>query len=154
MLNTICLALTWYNQPEYLKSLMDVFSNIFNVIYTLEAMIKMVGYGVSYFSDGWNRFDFAIVVVAWLGFIAHRAGVEVGAVATVVTIFRILRVFKIIRSNKSLNVLFFTFVGAIPQLTNVGGLLFLFLFLYSVLGVSLFGAVKQHGALDGHANFA
>jgi len=51
-------------------------------------------------------------------------------------------------------VLFFTFVGAVPQLTNVGGLLFLFLFLYSVLGVSLFGAVKQSGALDEHANFA
>ena len=65
-----------------------------------------------------------------------------------------MRVFKIVRKNKSLNVLFFTFVGAVPQLTNVGGLLFLFLFLYSVLGVSLFGAVKQHGALNEHANFS
>ena len=32
--------------------------------------------------------------------------------------------------------------------------MFLFLFLYSVLGVSLFGAVKPHGALTEHANFS
>ena len=64
-----------------------------------------------------------------------------------------MRVFKIVRKNKSLNVLFFTFVGAMSQLTNLGDLLFLFLFLFSVLGVSLFGAVKQQGTLNDHINF-
>ena len=65
-----------------------------------------------------------------------------------------MRIFKILRRYKNLVVLFYTFVGAIPQLTNVGGLLFLFLFLYSVLGVSLFGTVKHQAALNRHANFS
>ena len=154
LLNSVGLSVTWYNEPEYLSNIMDLSSNVFNIIYTIEVIIKLIAYGRGYFADGWNNFDFTIVVVAWLGLIAVAAGQAAGAIATVVTIFRIMRVFKIVRKNKSLNVLFFTFVGAVPQLTNVGGLLFLFLFLYSVLGVSLFGAVKQHGALTEHANFS
>jgi hypothetical protein len=59
----------------------------------------------------------------------------------VIRSFRISRIFKIIKKYKNLRILFYTFIGAIPQLTNVGGLLFLFLFLYSVLGVFLFAEV-------------
>ena len=54
------------------------------------------------------------MAVAWLGIIANAVGLNVGALATVVTIFRIMRVFKIVRKNKSLNVLFFTMISAIP----------------------------------------
>jgi hypothetical protein len=49
--------------------------------------------------------------------------------------------------------LFYTFIGAIPQLTNVGGLLGLFLFLYTVLGVEFFAKVKLQEELNLHANF-
>jgi len=42
---------------------------------------------------------------------------------------------------------------AIPSLANVGGLLFLFLYLYAILGVFLFSKVQLNGALDRHANF-
>lgn len=54
---------------------------------------------------------------------------------------------------KNLRILFNTFIDAIPQLTNVGALLFLFLFIYSVLGVFLFGKVKLQETLNVHANF-
>jgi len=99
---------------------MDICSTIFNIIYTIEAIIKIVAFGWAYFADGWNNFDFTIVIVAWFGQISVAAQGEAGSgsgssnVATVVTIFRIMRVFKIVRKNKSLNVLFFTMIGAVP----------------------------------------
>lgn len=120
ILNTVCLGLTWYNEPDGLSDIMDICSTIFNIIYTIEAIIKIVAFGWAYFADGWNNFDFTIVLVAWFGQISVAAGEEAGSgsgssnVATVVTIFRIMRVFKIVRKNKSLNVLFFTMVGAVP----------------------------------------
>lgn len=46
-----------------------------------------------------------------------------------------------------------TFLLAIPELANVGALLFLFLFLFAVLGVFLFSGVKLQSELDDHANF-
>ena len=38
-------------------------------------------------------------------------------------------------------------------MVNVGALLVLFLFLFSVLGVSLFAEVKLQESMDRHANF-
>ena len=87
--------------------------------------------------------DIVIVIAAWFGFISKSIeGLDIGASTNLIRIFRISRIFKIIKKYKSLRILFYTFIGAIPQLTNVGGLLMLFLFLYSVLGVEWFAIIK------------
>jgi hypothetical protein len=138
-MNTICLALTWYAEPPGLTPVQEAINLVFNIIYTVEALIKMIAFGYDYFNDGWNNFDFVIVLAAWIGMIINSIeGLDIGALTTVIRSFRISRIFKIIKKYKNLRILFYTFIGAIPQLTNVGGLLFLFLFLYSVLGVFLF----------------
>jgi hypothetical protein len=49
--------------------------------------------------------------------------------------------------------IFNTFVITIPSLANIGGLLFLLLYLYAVLGVFMFATVKLQGTLNEHANF-
>lgn len=55
---------------------MDICSNVFNVTYTIEAFIKVNGLGcILYFADGWNKFDFTIVVVAWVGFFSEQMGI-------------------------------------------------------------------------------
>ena len=46
-----------------------------------------------------------------------------------------------------------TFILAIPELANVGSLLILFIYLYSVLGVFLFAHVKFGESLNKDANF-
>jgi hypothetical protein len=74
-------------------------------------------------------------------------------VTNVLRIFRISRIFKIIKKYKSLKILFYTFISAVPQLTNVGGLLAIFFFLFSVLGVEWFSRVKLQENLMVHANF-
>lgn len=143
IINTICLSLTWYNEPPELKSYLENINLVFNIIYTIEAFIKLIAFGNDFFKDGWNSFDFVIVVAAWVGFIAKNIdGLDLGQSTTIIKSFRICRIFKIIKKYKSLRILFYTFIGAIQQLTNVGGLLFLFLFVYSVLGVTMFAGIK------------
>ena len=78
---------------------------------------------------------------------------ESGAFTTVVRTFRILRVLKLIKRAKNLAKILDTFLLAIPELANVGALLFLFLILFGVLGVYLFSAVKLQVHLNEHANF-
>ena len=120
ILNTVCLGLTCYNEPDGLSDIMDICSTIFNIIYTIEAIIKIVAFDWAYFAECWNNFDFTIVIVAWFGQISVVAREEAGTasgssnVTTVVIIFRITRVFKIVSKNKSLNMLFFTMIGAVP----------------------------------------
>lgn len=153
LLNTLCLALIWYDEPKDLNGILYIFGFIFNIIYTVEAGLKLFGCGWDYFRDNWNIFDLIIVIAAWLGEIASQFGLELGAFMTVIKAFRCFRIFKIIKKYKSLRILFFTFVGALPQLTYVGGLLLLFIFLYSVLGVFVFSDRKYQEAYTPHANF-
>jgi hypothetical protein len=114
MLNTLCLALKWYDEPDNLGSTIAIFGLAFNIIYTIEAAIKLIGFGADYFRDNWNNFDIVIVVAAWLGVLASSLGLELGAVMTVIKAFRCFRIFKIIKKYKNLRILFFTFVGALP----------------------------------------
>jgi hypothetical protein len=46
-----------------------------------------------------------------------------------------------------------TFLNAIPELFNVGGVLFLCLYLYAVMGVYLFANVRLQTNLNEYANF-
>jgi hypothetical protein len=58
-----------------------------------------------------------------------------------------------VKKAKSLKKIFTTFLITIPSLANVGGLLGLLLYMYSILGVFLFATVKIEGTLTKHANF-
>lgn len=46
-----------------------------------------------------------------------------------------------------------TFIDSLPALFNVGSLLFLFIFIYSIMGMNLFATVKLQSTLDDRANF-
>jgi hypothetical protein len=64
-----------------------------------------------------------------------------------------MRVLRLVKKAKSLKAIFQTFIVTIPSLANVGSLLILLLYLYSVLGISLFATVKLQNAITVHANF-
>lgn len=122
---------------------MDIVNLVFAIIYTLECAIKIYVLRRVYFKDGWNRFDFVIVVFALIGLITQKVfKLNVGALTTIIRSFRIMRVFKMVKRFPQLNKIFNTFIVAIPSLVNVGSLLFLLLLLYSVLGVFFFAKVK------------
>ena len=68
--------------------------------------------------------------------------IDIGFAATIIRSFRIARIIKLAKKLKDLQEIVNTFVLSIPELINVGGLLVLFIYLYSVLGVFLFSHVK------------
>jgi hypothetical protein len=133
---------------------MEKVNLVFAIIYTIECIIKLIVFKKNYFMDGWNNFDFVIVVMAWIGLVIEKVfKLNVGPVTTVIRSFRIARVFKMIKRFKELSKIFNTMLISIPALGNVGSLLFLLLLLYSVLGVFFFSKVKLQDALSFHANF-
>jgi hypothetical protein len=85
--NTLCLALTWYDEPEYLEGILQPINFAFNIAYTIEAGIKLTAFGTDYFRDGWNKFDITIVMAAWLGMLASKFGLEIGDSTTVIRSF-------------------------------------------------------------------
>eukprot|EP00347_Sterkiella_histriomuscorum_P013361 403365010 len=154
LLNTLILTLKWYQQPASLDYATDIINYIFTAIFAMEAVIKITALGRSYFRDGWNIFDFVIVMGSFLSvFLTAFTSLSLGGATTIIRAFRISRVFRLVKKAQSLRLVFNTFLVTLPALANVGGLLLLLLYLYSVLGVFLFADVKRNGVMNDVINF-
>jgi hypothetical protein len=155
IVNTIFLALNWYQRPVAVEQALEYANYVFNTIFTIEFIIRISGLGCKrYFIDGWNKFDFAILIGSYIGyFIEAFTSLSVGVQTTILRAFRISRMLRLVKRAKSLNIIFETFLITIPALANIGGLLLLLLYLYSIIGVSLFAPVKLQVHYNRHANF-
>lgn len=68
--------------------------------------------------------------------------------------FRILRLLRLLkRGGKSLYLIFNTLVITFQSLANIGGLLLLIMYIYSVMGMIFFGDVKRNGNMNEYINF-
>ena len=153
----------------------------FVLIFTLEAIFKIIGLGQQYFCkkncrsktkgkdgvvrtscsfafmDGWHVFDFAIVIGGISGFIVkYVIGFSgINTVTTLIRTFRVAKIFRLVRHPylKKLKLLISTIALSLPSICNLALLLFLFLCIFAILGVQLFATVAHHAAIDDHANF-
>jgi hypothetical protein len=71
----------------------------------------------------------------------------------VVRVFRLARLLRFFESAKGIRSLLFALVKSLPGLANIGCLLFLFMFIYACIGMSLWGNIKLTGYLDDVVNF-
>lgn len=85
--------------------------------------------------------------------LSNYTDIDMGTSTLVIRAFRIGRMLKLFRRFKSLKIIFQTFLVSLPALANVGSLLFLLMYIYSILGIFLFAEVKQNYPLDENLNF-
>ena len=106
-------------------------------IFTVEAIVKIIAMRFKYFKDNWNKFDFTIVVltaiilgIGWFGI-----GGNLGVTSTILRSLRIGRIFRLVKRAKKLQVIFATLLEAVPAMGSLGLLMFLLIFMYSIIGV-------------------
>jgi Ion transport protein len=81
-----------------------------------------------------------------------RFGIK--GVVTVLRSFRVFRLLRLLRrGGRNLYMIFNTFVITITALSNIGGLLLLITYMYSVLGMILLGHIKRNGLMNSYMNF-
>jgi len=119
------------------------------LVFTLEAAVKITAMRLTYFYDGWNRFDLMCVVGTLVGI---ATGGEDGG-GSVIGILRTLRIVRIMRFSKGLRQIFTAFILSIPKLANVCGILLLLLFVFAVLGIQLFAKTADLDPHGEEANF-
>ncbi|KAL8175706.1 UNVERIFIED_CONTAM: Sodium channel protein type 4 subunit alpha [Gekko kuhli] len=71
----------------------------------------------------------------------------------VIRLARIGRVLRLIRGAKGIRTLLFALMMSLPALFNIGLLLFLVMFIYSIFGMSNFAYVKKESGVDDIFNF-
>ena len=72
---------------------------------------------------------------------------------TALRIIRVARLLKMIKTSKGLRHLLKTLYMSLANIMNVGMLLFLVFFTFSVAGMDLFGDIKKGGDINHQANF-
>jgi hypothetical protein len=153
--NTLVMAARIFPAPsaDYI-TITKLCNYVFAVIFTLECVLKMFALRGNYFKDNWNLFDFICVIATMVGILIDLlTDINLGSVMSAIRIFRIARLFRLIRFMKGLSRLFTALILCIPKLMNVFVLLTLLLFLFTVLGVQLFGKTKFLDPHSVHANF-
>lgn len=147
--NTVVLALRHYGEDQTWVDVQEYANAAFAVAFAIEAALKLVAFGPrQYFSVPWNRFDFVLVVASAIG-----VAIDVGPVATLFRIFRVARVIRLIRVSRGLLMLFRTLMISLPALINVGIILLLIQFIFSIVGMNLFAGVRYGDVLTVDANF-
>merc|ERR1719420_1635702 len=81
-------------------------TGVFNIIFMIEAALKIFALRANYFSDYWNDFDFLCVAAAVFGYVAKYLGYNFGTAMSAIRLFRIARLFRLLRFLKGLNKLF------------------------------------------------
>ena len=130
---------------------------VFTTIFTLEAILKLIGYRQHYFRIGWNVFDFIVVVVSILSIALNDVLLSNNVSPSILRLLRVLRVGRIVRlfrASKGVRKLLLSFIMSLPALFNIACLLFLIIFIYAIIGMNLFGHVGHFGGnMDDIINF-
>ena len=116
----------------------------FNIIFAVEAVLKIIAMKSQYFRDAWNIFDFVIVVLTQIFLVLEVTNIlsGVGSSTTILRALRIGRILRLIKRAVQLQIIFYTIIDSIAALGSLGLLLLIFFFMFAVIGSSIFGFAK------------
>jgi voltage-gated sodium channel len=130
VINSIVLSMETF--PALLKSYAKIFHVIdifFIVFFSIEIILKILAYRLSFFKKSWNIFDLFIVIVTALPFLGNVSALRA---------LRILRAFRLISSVPSFRRVIEGIIRSYPDFGAVLGVLLVVLFVFGVMGSKLF----------------
>ncbi len=111
----------------------DLASQIALGIFIVEALVKMFAASprvAGYFRDGWNVFDFLVIVFALIP--------ATGQFAMIARLARLLRVLRLISTIRDLRLIVAALVRSIPSVGHVMMLMGIIVYIYAIMGYHLF----------------
>ncbi|XP_063815536.1 sodium channel protein type 4 subunit alpha isoform X2 [Pseudophryne corroboree] len=155
-LNMVTMMIETDDQSQQKIDILFNINLVFIVIFTAECVLKMFALRYYFFTIGWNIFDFVVVILSIAGIVLSDLIAEYFVSPTlfrVIRLARIGRVLRLIKSAKGIRTLLFALMMSLPALFNIGLLLFLVMFIYSIFGMSNFAYVKKESGIDDMFNF-
>ncbi|XP_023180543.1 sodium channel protein type 8 subunit alpha-like isoform X2 [Xiphophorus maculatus] len=155
-LNMVTMMVETDDQSEETEVVLYWVNFVFIVVFTGEFLLKLFALRHYYFTNGWNIFDVVVVILSIVGmFLADL--IEKYFVSPtlfrVIRLARIGRILRLIKGAKGIRTLLFALMMSLPALFNIGLLLFLVMFIFSIFGMSNFGYVKHGAGIDDMYNF-
>ncbi|KTF72683.1 hypothetical protein cypCar_00042079, partial [Cyprinus carpio] len=155
-LNMVTMMIETDDQSAEKEEILYQINLIFIVIFTGECVLKMFALRHYFFTIGWNVFDFVVVILSIAGLMLSDIIEKYFVSPTlfrVIRLARIGRVLRLIRGAKGIRTLLFALMMSLPALFNIGLLLFLIMFIFSIFAMANFAYVKKQAGIDDIFNF-
>ncbi|NXH99060.1 SCN5A protein, partial [Pachycephala philippinensis] len=155
-LNMITMMVETDDQSQEKVNILHKINMLFVAIFTGECIFKMLALRHYYFTNGWNIFDFVVVILSIVGTVLSDIIQKYFFSPTlfrVIRLARIGRILRLIRGAKGIRTLLFALMMSLPALFNIGLLLFLVMFIYAIFGMANFAYVKKEHGIDDMFNF-
>ncbi|XP_056144586.1 voltage-dependent T-type calcium channel subunit alpha-1I-like [Lampris incognitus] len=135
LINTISMGIEHHNQPEELTNVLEICNIVFTSMFTLEMILKLTAFGFfDYLRNPYNIFDGIIVIISVCEIIGQADGG-----LSVLRTFRLLRVIKLVRFMPALRRQLVVLMKTMDNVATFCMLLMLFIFIFSILGMHIFG---------------
>ncbi|RLV99273.1 hypothetical protein DV515_00009900, partial [Chloebia gouldiae] len=121
--------------PEELTNALEISNIVFTSLFALEMLLKVLVYGpFGYIKNPYNIFDGIIVVISVWEIVGQQGGG-----LSVLRTFRLMRVLKLVRFMPALQRQLVVLMKTMDNVATFCMLLMLFIFIFSILGMHLFG---------------
>ncbi|XP_056626060.1 voltage-dependent T-type calcium channel subunit alpha-1H [Triplophysa dalaica] len=135
LINTLSMGVEYHEQPQELTDALEISNIVFTSLFALEMLLKLSACGVfDYISNPYNIFDGIIVIIS----VCELVGQAEGGFSVLRT-FRLLRVLKLVRFLPALRRQLVVLMKTMDNVATFCMLLMLFIFIFSILGMHLFG---------------
>ncbi|MBY6210101.1 ion transporter [Microbulbifer agarilyticus] len=134
MVNAVAVGLetsTWV--VERFSGMLQGVNQLILLAFMVEAAIKIAAEGRRpwrYFANGWNCFDFSIIVLSLIP--------AAGPMATLARLVRVLRVLRLVSAFPELRLLVDTLLRSLPSMFHISLLMGIIFYIYGVAGYFLF----------------
>ncbi|XP_077173314.1 voltage-dependent T-type calcium channel subunit alpha-1H isoform X2 [Paroedura picta] len=135
LINTLSMGIEYHEQPDELTNALEISNIVFTSMFALEMLLKLMAFGLwGYIKNPYNIFDGIIVVISVWEIIGQSDGG-----LSVLRTFRLLRVLKLVRFMPALRRQLVVLMKTMDNVATFCMLLMLFIFIFSILGMHLFG---------------
>uniref|UniRef100_A0AAX7UDX3 Ion transport domain-containing protein n=1 Tax=Astatotilapia calliptera TaxID=8154 RepID=A0AAX7UDX3_ASTCA len=135
LINTISMGIEHHEQPEELTNVLEICNIVFTSMFSLEMILKLTAFGsFNYLRNPYNVFDGIIVIIS----VCEIIGQSDGGLSVLRT-FRLLRVLKLVRFMPALRRQLVVLMKTMDNVATFCMLLMLFIFIFSILGMHIFG---------------
>nr|XP_055107921.1 voltage-dependent T-type calcium channel subunit alpha-1I [Symphalangus syndactylus] len=135
LVNTVSMGVEHHEQPEELTNILEICNVVFTSMFALEMILKLAAFGLfDYLRNPYNIFDSIIVIIS----IWEIVGQADGGLSVLRT-FRLLRVLKLVRFMPALRRQLVVLMKTMDNVATFCMLLMLFIFIFSILGMHIFG---------------
>ena len=157
-------AVSFHGQPELMTEILFWSDVGFTGFFTLVGFLKFIVYGPRlFFVNKTNILEGSVNICTWAGVGMQIAGITrdsnqvAFAASRLLRLTRVFRLYRIYYITTGIRILFDTLVVSAPNFLSVFFLLFLFFFLFAVVGIRLFGRLHRGPdnapGINGYANF-